>query len=189
MPGPVPADERVTLYLVFLSPLEAEARGLFHPPGRTEPEPENADLVAWEAELDAWNGDDAISASPPWFLATASLCEAFEEARLTGLRVGATAFLDYSETGKILAPRGALASKEVPVFRIVVPDHAIEVHAVRHSDDDVLREGDDLRYSGWRGHDFSRSDWGPVITERSLTIFRAHHSAGMYFWPVTPADE
>lgn len=185
MADPTQRLELPTLYLVNLSHTGGSAHGLFHPPVGTDPS--ETDLVAWETELDDWNGDDIVDAWPPWFLATAALCEAIAEAGLTGLRVGAIAGIGLSHQAEVLARRGELGASEVPDFRIVVPTHAIEINAIGRSHDDGIGIDDDLRYAGWTGHDFARSGYGPVVSDRALSVIKSFRSRGCSFWPLIAA--
>jgi hypothetical protein len=142
-------------------------------------------LIGWEAVLDDWSGDDIVTAVIPWFLASLTLCDAIEAAHLTGLRVGMAANLSYSGIGEILASLGELATKESPEFRIVVPEHPIEVRRL-DDEEDAIGPDDDLRYEGWSGDDFAYSRWGPVLTERALSVVKAHRTRDCEFWPLAP---
>jgi hypothetical protein len=171
-----------TLYLVGLTQMNGPGRGLFHPPAGTDPS--ETDLVAWETHVEDWNGDDIVEASPPWFLATAAICEAIAEAGLTGLRVGAVAWVDWSQEDHV-SRLAELAATDVPEFRVVVPEHAIDINAIGCSPADGIGIDDELRYGGWTGHDFARSGYGPVVTDRARRVIKSFRAEGCSFWPVT----
>ena len=171
------------LYLMIPSDLEAGARGLFWP--EPEPDPARTDLIGWEADMDAWSGDDIVGAVDPWFLATARLCEAIRAAELTGLRIGIVANVTYTATGKVLASLGELAEKELPDFYIVVPERQVDVRSVDGDDDGIGRD-DDLRYDRWLGDDFSYSRWGPVVSDRALKVLQAYRVDDCQFWRLAP---
>jgi hypothetical protein len=172
-----------TLHLMLTSVTGADARGLFWPASGNDPA--TTELVGWEQDMDEWNGDDIVSAADPWFLATAALCQAITDAGLTGLRVGIAANVSYSDSGKVLAGLGELAARELPEFRIVVPERAVDVRAL-NGPDDGIRRYDDLRYDGWTGDDFAYCTWGAVLTKRALSLLKAYRVIGSQFWPVEP---
>jgi len=161
-------------------------RGLFWPPA--VPDPARTELVAWEAEADAWNGDELVDCGAPWLLASAGLVKSIRAAELTGLRVGAVADLTWSESTAVLARLGELAAKELPEFRIVVPEHAVEFGPAHHEPDQGIGVGDKLLYAGWNGDDFSYpATWpGFLASERALSVLRTHRVDQCQIQPVDP---
>jgi hypothetical protein len=116
-------------------------------------------------------------------LASAALCDAFAAAGLTGLHVGVAANTYYSPEASVRASLGELAAKEIPEFRIVRPHSVVEI-ASTDGTDDGIGVGDDIRYWDWSGDDFSRSAWGPIVSEQALGVIRHHRTDGCAFWQI-----
>jgi hypothetical protein len=144
-----------------------------------------SELVGLDQNMDNWNGSELLSCIDPWFLASAALCDEVSAAGLTGLPAGPVANTYYSPEAALLASLGELASKEMPEFRIVRPEAAIEISPLDGSADGIGVD-DDLRYTGWNGDDFTRSVWGPVLSERAVRLAQRHRLDGCAFWLVRP---
>jgi hypothetical protein len=176
-----------TLYLLRLPSGPGPAHGVMWQGNPDHPgDPDHgSELVGLDLDMDDWNGSELVGAIDPWFLASSAVCEAIAAAGLSGLLPGMVANTFYSPRAAVLASLGELASKEIPEFRIVRPEAAIEVSRLDGSTESIGVD-DDLRYTGWNGDDFTRNIWGPVLSSRALEVVQQHRLDGCAFWPVHP---
>jgi hypothetical protein len=167
-----------TLYLMFapsVSPPDASADGMMRSGGHGTTNA-TGDLISYECEMDNWAGEAVVEVFGDYVLATPSFLDAVALGGLSGLRVGNVADARYSSQGRRLAALGELYAKELPVFRIARGRHPIDVRTFDERSD-AIGADDDLRYTGWKGEDFSSSKWGLVLTQRARDVVEAQYPA------------
>jgi hypothetical protein len=157
-------SDRGTHLYVLEPDFVREARGLFWP--EPDKDPDRSELVALEADLRDWLGDDVLGAFPPWHLMSERLLALVRESGLTGPRIGAEAGLGPADAGI-----GGTGGRR---FRIVVPEAIASIRVRGKDAADGISVDDRVVYADWRGSDFSRlRDWpGMLVTERAMSVLR-----------------
>lgn len=166
-------------HLYVLEPeIAGDARGLFWP--EADNDPDRSELVAFEADLHEWLGDDVLVAFPPWHLMSERLLARVRDSALTGLRIGAEASLGPADFG--IGGTGARR------FRIVVPETAASIRVPGKDAADGISVDDNVVYADWSGSDFSRlGHWpGMLVTERAMGVLRTTSIARCHLREVRP---